>query len=222
MREYLAARGVNVTHLRYFDKQNRRTASAQLNIDAQCETLIRDPSFWPEGIFLKEWLPCISLHVQDFAKGPVCTFQSYEDGPKTGIDHIVTNTKIHETFTINEMDKAYNEHIMNIANRMEESIDNDQRYVWSVLKSRRKQKTVCRELNLNRITHAQERLVYLILEIFTSVPDSSTFNVTGVPNSTAFDVSLMICLIRNLAFIINPTHGFDILPPPEETTQDLT
>ncbi|CAG2191295.1 unnamed protein product [Mytilus edulis] len=26
----------------------------------------------------------ISLHVQDFAKGPVCTFQSYEDGPKTG------------------------------------------------------------------------------------------------------------------------------------------
>lgn len=57
MREYLAARGVNVTHLRYFDKQNRRTASAQLNIDAQCETLIRDPSFWPEGIFLKEWLP---------------------------------------------------------------------------------------------------------------------------------------------------------------------
>ncbi|VDI05085.1 Hypothetical predicted protein [Mytilus galloprovincialis] len=56
----------------------------------------------------------------------------------------------------NEMDKAYNEHIMNIANRMEESIDNDQRYVWSVLKSRRKQKTFCRELNLNGITHTNE------------------------------------------------------------------
>ncbi|CAG2214579.1 unnamed protein product [Mytilus edulis] len=252
----------------------------------------------------------ISLHVQDFAKGPVCTFQSYEDGPKTGIDHIVTNNentrdiynvfvpdesifnvsdhkpiactllieqcradsdnlyesvmadkvswtkalemnsvndysfavsqflwsvqmpslpatkedielyyktiivavqkadketlphkqfvkhikpywtkvvdlshktmlnkrslwilngKVHDrsdqffadykhakrTFR-NEMDKAYNEHIMNIANRMEESIDNDQRYVWSVLKSRRKQKTFCRELNLNGITHTNE------------------------------------------------------------------
>ncbi|CAC5425440.1 unnamed protein product [Mytilus coruscus] len=54
MREYLAARGVNVTHLRYFDKQNRRTASAQLYIDAQCETLIRDPFFWPEGIFFRK------------------------------------------------------------------------------------------------------------------------------------------------------------------------
>ncbi|XP_063431682.1 uncharacterized protein LOC134714370 [Mytilus trossulus] len=252
----------------------------------------------------------ISLHVQDFAKGPVCTFQSYEDGPKTGIDHIVTNkentrdiynvfvpdesifnvsehkpiactllieqchadsdnlyesvmadkvswTKALETNSVNdysfavsqflwsvqmpsqpatkedielyyktiivavqkadketlphkqfvkhikpywtkvvdlshktmlnkrilwilngkvhdrsdqffadykhakrtfrnEMDKAYNEHIMNIANRMEESMDNDQRYVWSVLKSRRKQKTFCRELNLNGVTHTNE------------------------------------------------------------------
>ncbi|CAC5361824.1 unnamed protein product [Mytilus coruscus] len=195
----------------------------------------------------------ISLHVQDFAKGPVCTFQSYEDGPKTGIDHIVTNNentrdiypdeisqflwsvqmpslpatkedidvyfktiivavhkadketlphkqfvkhikpywtkvvdlshktmlnkrslwilngKVHDrsdqffvdykhakrTFK-NEMDKAYIEHIMNIANRMEESIDNDQRYIWSVLKSRRKQKTFYRELNLNGITHTNE------------------------------------------------------------------
>ncbi|CAC5397070.1 unnamed protein product [Mytilus coruscus] len=57
MRQYLAARGVNVTHLRYFDKPNRRTASEQLNNDSHCETLIRDPSLWPEGIFLKEWLP---------------------------------------------------------------------------------------------------------------------------------------------------------------------
>jgi len=32
----------------------------------------------------------ISLHVQDFSAGPIWTFQSYEDGPKTVIDHIVT------------------------------------------------------------------------------------------------------------------------------------
>ncbi|CAC5361834.1 unnamed protein product [Mytilus coruscus] len=31
--------------------------------------------------------------IDGFAKGPVCTFQSYEDGPKTGIDHIVTNNE---------------------------------------------------------------------------------------------------------------------------------
>ena len=32
----------------------------------------------------------ISLHVQYFSEGPIWTFQSYEDGPKTVIDHIVT------------------------------------------------------------------------------------------------------------------------------------
>ena len=31
----------------------------------------------------------MSLHVQDFSEGPIWTFQSYADGPKTVIDHIV-------------------------------------------------------------------------------------------------------------------------------------
>ena len=57
MRKYLSDRHVHVTHLRYFAKQNKRTASAQLNIDADCDQLISHPSFWPPGIFMKEWLP---------------------------------------------------------------------------------------------------------------------------------------------------------------------
>ncbi|CAC5374716.1 unnamed protein product [Mytilus coruscus] len=134
MREYLAARGVNVTHLRYFDKPNRRTASAQLNIDAHSttqpnEAFVNEPeylmdtykSYWNHGtVYILGDFNCkiggprysftrdrrsqllesllidnnsISLHVQDFAKGPVCTFQSYEDGPKKGVDHIVTNNE---------------------------------------------------------------------------------------------------------------------------------
>jgi hypothetical protein len=32
---------------------------------------------------------------------------------------------------------------------MEDSIDVDQRYVWSVLKSRRKKRVICRELKVN-------------------------------------------------------------------------
>ncbi|CAG2192505.1 MYH1s [Mytilus edulis] len=57
MRTYLSQNGIRVTHLRYFDKQMRRTASAQVNIDAQDECKIRDPSFWPPGVFMKDWLP---------------------------------------------------------------------------------------------------------------------------------------------------------------------
>ncbi|CAC5395907.1 unnamed protein product [Mytilus coruscus] len=32
----------------------------------------------------------VSLHTQTFASGPIHTFQSYDNGPKTAIDHIIT------------------------------------------------------------------------------------------------------------------------------------
>ncbi|XP_063448361.1 uncharacterized protein LOC134727895 [Mytilus trossulus] len=44
------------------------------------------------------------------------------------------------------------------------------------------------------------------------------FPTNGVPDSTTFDVTLMICMIRNLASIIQPIDGFDRLPLPVETT----
>ncbi|XP_063404193.1 uncharacterized protein LOC134687664 [Mytilus trossulus] len=40
----------------------------------------------------------------------------------------------------------------------------------------------------------------------------------GVPDSKTFDVTLMICLIRNLTSVIPPINGFDKLPLPGETT----
>lgn len=66
----------------------------------------------------------------------------------------------------------------------------------------------------------------------TDVLQFNTFDVTdilnyhsfdtiyfiGVPDSTTFDVSLMICLIRNLKSISQPINGFDKLPLPVETT----
>ena len=43
--------------MRYFDKQSFKTASAQLNIDARDEHIIHDSSFWPKGIFTRDWKP---------------------------------------------------------------------------------------------------------------------------------------------------------------------
>ncbi|XP_076082214.1 uncharacterized protein LOC143052933 [Mytilus galloprovincialis] len=40
----------------------------------------------------------------------------------------------------------------------------------------------------------------------------------GIPDSKTFDVTLMICLIRNLTSINQPVNGFDSLPLPGETT----
>lgn len=53
----------------------------------------------------------------------------------------------------------------------------------------------------------------------TVLLDYTTFDVTGVtvPNSTTFDVTLMICLIRNMTSITQPINGFDSLPLPVET-----
>ncbi|XP_071178354.1 uncharacterized protein [Mytilus edulis] len=44
------------------------------------------------------------------------------------------------------------------------------------------------------------------------------FPRNGVPVSTTFDVTLMICLIRNLTSVTQPINGFDSLPLPVETT----
>ncbi|XP_071178516.1 uncharacterized protein [Mytilus edulis] len=44
------------------------------------------------------------------------------------------------------------------------------------------------------------------------------FPRNGVPVSTTFDVTLMICLIRNLTSVTQPINGFDSLPLPRETT----
>ncbi|CAG2239192.1 unnamed protein product [Mytilus edulis] len=44
------------------------------------------------------------------------------------------------------------------------------------------------------------------------------FPKNGVPDSKTFDVTLMICLIRNLTSVTPPINGFDKLPLPVETT----
>ncbi|XP_052087496.1 uncharacterized protein LOC127724554 [Mytilus californianus] len=44
------------------------------------------------------------------------------------------------------------------------------------------------------------------------------FPKNGVPDSKTFDVTLMICLTRNLTSVTPPINGFDKLPLPGETT----
>ncbi|XP_063446545.1 uncharacterized protein LOC134726078 [Mytilus trossulus] len=44
------------------------------------------------------------------------------------------------------------------------------------------------------------------------------FPRNGVPDSKTFDVTLMICLIRNLTSVIPAINGFDSLPLPAQTT----
>lgn len=61
MRHYLEKRCIQVPHLL---RKNRLNASAQLDIDAQCEQIIRDPAFLPDGIYMKDWLPC-SLFISE-------------------------------------------------------------------------------------------------------------------------------------------------------------
>lgn len=57
MRSFLNENGICFTFLRYFDKSMRKTASAQLNIDARDEHIVRDPTFWPYGVFIRDWMP---------------------------------------------------------------------------------------------------------------------------------------------------------------------
>ena len=57
MRDFLSQSQVRVTFLRFFCKEQRRTASAQMNILAEDDEKILQESFWPDGVFIKAWLP---------------------------------------------------------------------------------------------------------------------------------------------------------------------
>ena len=57
MRDVLTQSKVRYTHIRFFNRENKRWASAQLNILAEDEEIITRENFWPGGIFIKPWLP---------------------------------------------------------------------------------------------------------------------------------------------------------------------
>lgn len=57
MRNFLDENNIHVTFLRYFYRPSKRTAAAQLNIHSEDVSLISDTQFWPDGFFVKPWLP---------------------------------------------------------------------------------------------------------------------------------------------------------------------
>ncbi|XP_069137902.1 putative leucine-rich repeat-containing protein DDB_G0290503 [Argopecten irradians] len=57
MRQYLERKNVKVTCLRYFERDYKRTASAQLNVIDDGDCLVGNRSFWPDGIYVRPWLP---------------------------------------------------------------------------------------------------------------------------------------------------------------------
>ena len=56
-REFLKEKEIGYTYLRFFNRENKRWASAQLNILAEDEYITSVEGFWPEGVFVKTWLP---------------------------------------------------------------------------------------------------------------------------------------------------------------------
>lgn len=57
MRDFLERNRVQVTFLRYFEKDWKKTASAQLNVIDEGECVVENKSFGPEGIYVRSWLP---------------------------------------------------------------------------------------------------------------------------------------------------------------------
>ena len=57
MSAFLFQKEVIPTYLRFFNKEGRRSASAQMNLRFQYEEIITRDEFWQAGIFIKPWLP---------------------------------------------------------------------------------------------------------------------------------------------------------------------
>ncbi len=57
MRQIFADRNIHVTLIRYYDKELKPTASAQVNVSFESGQPLFDSNFWPVGIKARRWLP---------------------------------------------------------------------------------------------------------------------------------------------------------------------
>ena len=56
LRNFLSDREINITHLRFFNRQDRKSASAQINVPVESRDIIESENFWPKGIYVKPWV----------------------------------------------------------------------------------------------------------------------------------------------------------------------
>ncbi|CAC5359723.1 unnamed protein product [Mytilus coruscus] len=54
------------------------------------------------------------------------------------------------------------------------------------------------------------------MRVLNAMQLSLLYPATGAPLSENFDISLMVCLLRNLTHIVSPSNGFDKLPANNE------
>ena len=66
---------------------------------------------------------------------------------------------------------------------------------------------------MSKVTHSQE-VPYLFV-YFVLFP----LYLTGNPQSSDFDIPLMICLLRNFSMMHQPSSGFDALPAASDTSE---
>ena len=57
LRDFLTKNGVKLTFVRFFNRENRKTASAQINVILEHRDIVEREEFWPYGLFIKQWLP---------------------------------------------------------------------------------------------------------------------------------------------------------------------
>ena len=64
LRDFLTNNGVKLTFVRFFNRENRKTASAQINVILEHRDIVEREEFWPYGIFIKQWLPKQNFLIQ--------------------------------------------------------------------------------------------------------------------------------------------------------------
>ena len=57
LRDFLTENGVKLTFVRFFNRENRKTASAHINVILEHCDIVEREDFWPYGFFIKQWLP---------------------------------------------------------------------------------------------------------------------------------------------------------------------
>ena len=56
LRNFLSDRNVKITNLRFFNRDDKISAYAQLNVPIETREIIESKNFWPHGVYVKPWL----------------------------------------------------------------------------------------------------------------------------------------------------------------------
>ena len=83
IREYMTKRNINPTFVRLMQSKRKGTMSVRINVAAKDFDVVKETSFWPDGVYARPWLSLAKWQDRLCTKEPQLLDSSYRSKPET-------------------------------------------------------------------------------------------------------------------------------------------